>query len=72
MSREIRDLNDLQQAADLVDGYMVGVTLLEGGKLTHYLINHKFPLVDMLKSAAEVKKLVVSQLENPEPPLPEF
>jgi len=47
------------------DGYMVTVTVLAKGQLTHSLTTNSFPRVDMLKSIKAVKELVVKDLEGP-------
>ena len=73
MNNEINDLNDLIQVSKLVEGYMIGITTIDKGRLNHHLLTHKFPLVDLLRSCGEVKKLAIKRLEEGEmPTLPEF
>jgi len=61
---QLNSLEDLQAEVSTADGYMLGVTFLKNGNLTHHFFSDKFPFVDMLKSHAAVKSLILKQLES--------
>lgn len=59
---ELRDLIDSLSDAN---GYMITASVLDNkGNIVHELITDKFPLLDMLPSHAECKKLIVKYLEQ--------
>lgn len=60
-------IDELTEMLRNAEGYMIGVTLYERGKLTHYLVTEKFPAIDMLKSHAKVKEQIIESMENERP-----
>ena len=68
---EIHNVDDLKKAMEESEGYMVGVTLLNKGKLEHFFFTNNFPYLDFLRSLKHIKDLAVQQLEK-ESELPEF
>jgi len=64
MDIKLDTLDELKEVVATADGYMVGVTILKGGELSHNYFSDKFPFVDMLKSHNKVKELIVRTLEE--------
>jgi len=60
----INSLDEATMALKGSEGYMLGFTLLNKGKLNHYLMTSKFPLGDILKSMVKHKALAIEQLED--------
>jgi hypothetical protein len=50
-------VGELQEKLRASQGYMVGVTLLEDGILSHYLLTSNFPVGDIKDSMGELVKL---------------
>jgi len=63
-AREINNLEDLKDVGEMAEGFMIGVSILNKGTIQHYLLTRDFPFVDMLKSWAKVKNLVIENLEK--------
>ena len=61
---KLNTLDELKEIVATSDGYMVGVTILKEGELSHNFFSDKFPFVDMLKSHNKVKDLIVNTLEE--------
>ena len=57
-------LQEITKLLENVEGYQIAVATLKEGKITHSLFTETFPLGDMLKSHAEIKKLIISELEK--------
>jgi len=49
------------------EGYLLGITTLKEGKLTHYLVTEKFHPLDILKSLVKIKEQAVESLEKERP-----
>jgi len=62
--KQINNVKDLTEALNFSEGFMINVTLLNKGQLTHYLLTEKFPQLDMLRSLKSSKELVINKLEN--------
>lgn len=56
-------LEEIIGSAKQSEGYMLGLTLLNGGELKHYFIVKSFPDNDVLKSLKEIKELAIKKLE---------
>jgi hypothetical protein len=63
-SDEADKLDELVAFMRKSTGYMVTITVLNNGSLTHNLITEKFPDLDILKSLVNVEKLAVERLKN--------
>jgi len=61
---KLNSLDELKEAVGGAEGYMVGVTLLKDGELSHHFFSDKFPFMDMLKSHNKVKDLIIRTLEE--------
>lgn len=62
--KTINDLQELNVALKLSEGFLVTVTLKEKDELQHFILTKRFPNLDMLKSLKESKNLIVEHLEN--------
>ena len=60
----ITNIEELRSAVMKAEGYLVSVTIIEQGVLQHFLLTEKFPFVDMLRSHAQVKDLIIAKLED--------
>ena len=59
------DLNELMEKLKTAQGYQLGISILnKKGNLEHNLVTKEFPKVDMLSSLAEIRKLVLKDLER--------
>jgi len=61
---KLNSLDELKEVVSTAEGYMVGVTILKEGELSHHFFSDKFLFSDMLKSHNKVKELVVRTLEE--------
>jgi hypothetical protein len=59
------ELNEVLEAAQKANVYMVSVTILEKGEFKHHLLTNNFPNGEMLRCHAEIEKLVIGQLKEP-------
>jgi len=64
MTIKLDTLDELKEVVGTAEGYMVGVTILKEGELSHHFFSDKFPFVDMLKSHNKVKNLIINTLEE--------
>jgi len=64
MAGNINSIEELKEAVSVSDGYMIGITLLKGGQLSHNFFSDKFLFSDMLKSHNKVKELIIRMLEE--------
>ena len=62
--RNIANVDDLKLVTEDADGFAIGISILNKGEIQHYLLTRDFPLLDLLKSWAKVKGLMISQLES--------
>jgi hypothetical protein len=62
--KESDKLDELVSFMRKSTGYMVTITVLNNGTLTHNLITENFPEIDILKSLDKVEKLAVERLKN--------
>ncbi len=60
------DIQNIQEELKANDGYMVGVTFLKKGMLTHHFITNNFPTGDVEISLREIGKLAASALKTSE------
>lgn len=65
---KIDDREDFKRIIEEVKegvGYTMGITIIDKDrKLRHYLIADNFPKLDLLKSWAEIKRLIIEDLEK--------
>ena len=57
-------IQDLQEQLKVSTGYMLGITFLKDGLLTHHFMTNNFPTGDIKISLIEIRKLA---LAKPEP-----
>jgi hypothetical protein len=56
---EVNGIEDLQVKLKECSGYLLGVTFLKGGVLTHHYITNNFPNADIESSMLELTKLAL-------------
>lgn len=54
------NFQDLQEQLKVCSGYMLGITFLKDGVLTHHFLTNNFPNNDVKMSLNEIKKLALS------------
>ena len=60
------NIQDLQEQLQESTGYMLGITFLKNGILTHHFLTNNFPTNDIRLSLSEIRKLALSSLKPKE------
>lgn len=58
-----KKITEKLEEASRSEGYFVTITRLNGGKLTHYQTQRRFPKVDVLPSLEEIKNLIIKGMD---------
>jgi hypothetical protein len=64
-TEKVFNFEELKGVLEKSEGFMIGLTTINGGDLRHFLLTEKFPLVDMLPSLQKIKEISVNRLEDP-------
>ena len=57
-------LRELLEKLENAEGYMIGISVVEGNKIDNTFITNKFNKLNMLPAHKEIKDLIINELEK--------